>query len=174
MGSTEGMKDRQVVARCTCGQVEIAAWGKPIASVICHCDDCQAAGLALAALPDAPVLLDAAGGTGNVLYRKDRVQVTKGGHLLEAHKLTPESKTSRMVARCCNAPMAITFEDARHWVPLYRDRLAGAVPPVQWRICTKFAPPGAAMPDDVPTHDMYPFGMMAGLALSAVAMLVER
>lgn len=164
------LKDRQVMARCTCGQVEIAAWGKPIASVICHCDDCQAAGRALGALPDAPVLLDAAG----VLYRKDRVQVSKGGHLLEAHKLTPESKTSRMVARCCNAPMAITFDDARHWVPLYRDRLEGAVPPVQWRICTKFRPPGADLPDDVPRHDMYPFGMMTALALSAVAMLVER
>ena len=97
------MKDKQVMARCSCGQVEIEAWGKPIASVTCHCDDCQAAGLALAALPDAPVLLDAAGGTGNVLYRKDRVQVAKGGHLLEAHKLRPESKTSRMVAKCCNA-----------------------------------------------------------------------
>ena len=168
------MKDRLVTARCSCGQVEIEAWGKPIASVICHCDDCQAAGLALAALPDAPVLLDAAGGTGNVLYRKDRVQVAKGGHLLEAHKLRPESKTSRMVAKCCNAPMAVTFDDARHWVPLYRDRLSGAVPAVEWRICTKFAPPGVAMPDDVPAFAMYPFGMMAGLALSAVAMLLER
>ncbi|KQX34813.1 hypothetical protein ASD04_15595 [Devosia sp. Root436] len=168
------MKDRLVIARCSCGQVEIEAWGKPIASVICHCDDCQAAGLALAALPDAPPLLDAAGGTANVLYRKDRVTPTRGGHLLEAHKLTPDSKTNRMVARCCNTPMAVTFDDARHWVPLYRDRLEGAVPPVQWRICTKFAAPGVALPGDVPGHAMYPFSMMAGLALSAVAMLVER
>ncbi|QDZ09383.1 GFA family protein [Devosia ginsengisoli] len=168
------MKDKQVMARCSCGQVEIEAWGKPIASVICHCDDCQAAGRALGALPDAPPLLDTAGGTGNVLYRKDRVQVSKGGHLLEAHKLTPDTKTSRMVATCCNAPMAITFDDARHWVPLYRDRLEGAVPPVQWRICTKFRPPGVELPDDVPAYAMYPFGMMAGLALSAVAMLVAR
>ena len=162
------------MARCSCGQVEIEAWGKPIASVICHCDDCQAAGLALAALPEAPLLLDAAGGTGNVLYRKDRVQVAKGGHLLEAHKLRPESKTSRMVAKCCNAPMAVTFDDARHWVPLYRDRLSGAVPAVEWRICTKFVPEGVTMPDDVPAHAMYPLGMMASLALSALAMLVDR
>ena len=168
------MKDRQVIARCRCGQVEIEAWGKPIASVICHCDDCQAAGRMLEALPGAEPVLDAAGGTGNVLYRKDRVTPSKGGHLLEAHKLTPESKTSRMVARCCNAPMAITFEDARHWVPLYRDRLSGAVPPVTWRICTKFLPEGTVLPDDTPSYSMYPFGMMAGLALSAVAMLVDR
>ena len=167
------MTGRLAIARCLCGQVEIEARGKPIASAICHCDDCQAAGLALAALPDAPPLLDAAGGTGNVLYRKDRVQVTKGGHLLEAHKLTPDSRTNRMVATCCNTPMAITFDDARHWVPLYRDRIADAPAP-QWRICTKFAPSGLAMPDAVPAYAMYPFGLMAALTLSALAMLVER
>jgi hypothetical protein len=174
MGWIGGMSDRQVIARCNCGQVEIEARGKPIASVICHCDDCQAAGRMLAELPGAPHLLDGAGGTANVLYRKDRVTPIKGWHLLEAHKLTPESKTNRMVAKCCNTPMAITFDDARHWVPLYRNRLEGAVPPVQWRICTKFAPPGIDVPKDVPGFEMYPFGMMAGLALSAVAMLVER
>lgn len=168
------MKDRQVIARCNCGQVEIEAWGKPIASVICHCDDCQAAGHMLEALPDAPPVLDARGGTANVLYRKDRVVPTKGWHLLEAHKLTPGSKTNRMVAKCCNSPMAVTFDDARHWVPLYRDRLNGSVPPVEWRICTRFVPEGAALPTDVPSHAMYPFGMMAGLALSAVGMLLDR
>jgi len=168
------MKDRLVTARCVCGQVEIEAWGKPIGSVICHCDDCQTAGLALAALPDAPPLLDAAGGTANVLYRKDRVRHVQGGHLLEGHKLDPASATNRMVARCCNSPMAITFDDARHWVPLYRDRLSGAVPPVEWRICTKFLRPGAVLPDAVPAYAMYPFGMMLSLATSAVAMLVDR
>jgi hypothetical protein len=167
-------RDRQVVARCTCGEVEIEAWGKPIASVICHCDDCQAAGAMLAALPDAPAVLDAAGGTGNVLYRKDRVHPSKGGHLLQAHKLRPESKTNRMVASCCNAPMAVTFDDARHWVPLYRDRLSGAVPPVEWRICTKFVPEGTVLPEGVPAVPMYPFAMMTSLALSAVAMLIDR
>lgn len=166
------MKDRQVIARCTCGEVEIEAWGKPIASVICHCDDCQAAGRALAALPGALPMLDAAGGTANVLYRRDRIAPLKGGNLLHAHKLTPESKTNRMVATCCNAPMAITFDDNRHWVPLYRDRLHGTVPPVQWRICTKFAPADVPMPDTVPASPMYPFGMMAALALSALAMLM--
>lgn len=168
------MKDRQVVARCSCGEVEIEAWGKPIASVICHCDDCQAAGRELAELPDAPVLLDPAGGTANVLYRKDRVAPLKGGHLLHAHKLTPQSHTNRMIAACCNTPMAITFDDARHWVPLYRDRLEGVVAPTQWRICTKFVPEGTAVPSDVPGYAMYPFGMMTALALSAIAMLVER
>jgi hypothetical protein len=154
--------------------VEIEAWGKPIASVICHCDDCQGAGKMLAELPGAPPVLDSAGGTGNVLYRKDRVQLLKGGYLLQAHKLTPESKTNRMVASCCNAPMAVTFDDARHWVPLFRDRLGGAVPPLQWRICTKFVAEGVALPGDARAFAMYPFGMMAGLALSAVAMLLDR
>lgn len=166
------MTDRPVVARCTCGEVEIEAWGTPIASLICHCDDCQAAGRSLSALPGAPPILDAAGGTANILYRKDRVRPVKGWHLLEPHKLTPDSKTSRMVARCCNAPIAITFDDARHWVPLYRDRLSGAVQPVEWRICTRFLPEGTALPDSLPAHRMYPFALMASLALSAVAMLL--
>jgi len=168
------MKDRHVVARCTCGQVEIEAWGKPIASVICHCDDCQEAGRMLAALPDAPAVLDSAGGTATVLYRKDRVRPLKGTHLMEAHKLDPASKTNRMVATCCNAFMAATFDDARHWVPMVRDRLDGAVPPAQWRICTKFVSPDAEIPDDVPRAEMYPFGMMWALAASAFAMLIDR
>lgn len=168
------MKDRQIIARCICGQVEIEAWGKPIGSVICHCDDCRAAGLTLAALPGAPPLLDAYGGTANVLYRKDRVTPIKGGLLLEPHKLRPDSKTNRMVAKCCNAPMAVTFDDARHWVPLYRDRLSGAVPETEWRICTRFVGEVVTLPADPPAHAMYPFGMMAALALSAVAMLVDR
>jgi len=66
----------------------------------------------------------------------------------------------------------VTFDDARHWVPLYRDRLSGAVPPVQWRICTRFVAEGTALPADVPGHDMYPLGMMAALALSALGMLL--
>lgn len=168
------MQDRRVVARCTCGQVEIEAWGKPIASVICHCDDCQAGGMMLQALPGAPDVLDAAGGTANVLYRKDRVKPLKGAHLLEPHKLRPESKTNRMVARCCNAPMAITFDDARHWMPLYRDRLEGVVPPTQWRICTKFLPEGTVLPDATPSHAMYPFDMMWALGISAIGVLLDR
>jgi len=119
-------------------------------------------------------MLDAFGGTANVLYRKDRVAPSKGGLLLEPHKLRPDSRTNRMVAKCCNTPMAITFDDARHWVPLYRDRLSGAVPPVEWRICTRFVGEGVALPEDVPTHAKYPFGMMAALALSALSMLFDR
>lgn len=165
-------RDRLVIARCRCGQVEIEARGKPIACVICHCDDCQAAGLELAALPGAPAVLDNWGGTANVLYRKDRLHFSRGTELLVGHKLRPGSATNRVVAGCCNTPMAITFDDARHWVPLYRDRLSGAVPPVQWRICTKFVPPGTNLPPDVPAHSIYPLGMMAGLALSALAMLL--
>lgn len=165
-------RDRRVTATCSCGQVEIEAWGKPIASVICHCDDCQAAGLILGALPGAPPMLDAAGGTATVLYRKDRVRFGKGAELLVSHKLSPDSATNRVVASCCNAPLAVTFDDARHWVPLYRDRLSGAVPPIQWRICTKFIPENTALPDAIPSSSMYPFGMMAALTLSALAMLL--
>jgi hypothetical protein len=70
--------------------------------------------------------------------------------------------------------MAITFDDARHWVPLYRDRLEGAVPPVKWRICTKFLPDGTVLPDATPSFAMYPFDMMWALAISAVGVLLDR
>ena len=86
--------------RCLCGEVELAAAGAPTTTVVCYCDDCQAAARQLEALPGAPPLLDRAGGTEFVVYRKDRVTVARGADRLRRTKLKEGSPTNRAVAAC--------------------------------------------------------------------------
>jgi hypothetical protein len=121
-----------MIARCACGRVEYEASGNPIVCLVCYCADCQAGSRAIGAI-------DGDGGTAYVVYRKDRVRCTRGAELLEGHKLRPSSKTCRKVASCCNAPMLMWFEDAKHWVPIYAARVCDA-PPADMRICTKSSP----------------------------------
>ena len=40
-----------MIARCTCGNVEVEAVGAPILSVACYCDDCQKGSRQIEALP---------------------------------------------------------------------------------------------------------------------------
>jgi hypothetical protein len=162
------------LARCRCGCVELEAMGTPIASIVCYCDDCQEGSRRLEALPGAQPIRDAAGGTGYVLFRKDRIRYAKGQELLSGHKLIPSSASNRVTATCCNAAMALTFDDIRHWVPVYRARFGDAAPALQWRICTRFKPAGAEIPADVPGFAMYPLGLMARLLLSGIGTLLRR
>ena len=168
--------DREVrwVARCTCGRVELEAVGAPIASLACYCDDCQEGSRQLEALPNATPIRDAASGTAYVLFRKDRLRYAKGAELLQGHKISPASATNRVTASCCNAAMMVTFDDIRHWVPVYRGRLGDDAPPLQWRICTRFKPENAEIPTDVPSFAMYPLGFMAKLLMSGVGTLLRR
>jgi hypothetical protein len=66
-----------------------------------------------------------------------------------------------VAATCCNSAMFMRFDDAKHWVPVYRARFNGELPPVQWRICA----PGSAM---------YPPGFMWKLLTSRISMLLGR
>jgi hypothetical protein len=66
------------------------------------------------------------------------------------------------------------FDDAKHWVPVFRGRFQGNIPPLQWRICTKFKPENATIPNDIPSSKMYPVGLMVKLLTSKIAMLVGR
>lgn len=161
-------------ARCVCGSVELEATGAPIASVVCYCDDCQAGSRQLEALPNASAVQDADGGTAYVLYRTDRVRYVKGAELLQSHKIKETSATNRLVASCCNAAMAMKFDDSRHWLPIYRARFEGDAPPLQWRICTKFKAEGIEPPKDVHSSKMYPFGFILRLVTSNIAMLLRR
>ncbi|HET9450370.1 MAG TPA: hypothetical protein VFO83_05785 [Aggregicoccus sp.] len=161
-------------ARCTCGGVELEALGAPIASVVCYCDDCQEGSRQLEALPEAGPVREADSGTGYVLYRTDRVRYSRGAELLRGHKLNAKTATNRVVATCCNSAMVMRFDDSRHWVPVYRARFAGDVPPLQWRIGTKFKPPGVTLPKDVPSSARYPLGFIARLVSSSLAMLLRR
>jgi hypothetical protein len=159
---------------CSCGGVTIEATGAPIAVAACHCDDCQRGARQLEALPGAGAVCDAAGGTGYVLYRRDRVTCIAGAHLLRGYKIRPHSPTNRMVASCCNTPMLVSFDKGPHWVSLYRARFGTAAPQLQWRVCTKFMPEGAVLPGDAPDYRMYPPAMVARLVGSRLAMALGR
>ena len=92
-------------------------------------------------------VLDRDGGTGFVLYRKDRVRCTKGEALLREYRLKPESTTRRVLATCCNSAMFLAL-DKGHWLSLYRNRFANGAPPVEVRTMTKDRRPGVEFVDD--------------------------
>jgi hypothetical protein len=56
-------------------------------------------------------------------------------------------------------------------VPIYRARFVRDVP-IQWRICTSFAPDPAAIPTGVPSSPMYPGGFMWTLVKSKLATML--
>ncbi|HEY4338858.1 MAG TPA: DUF6151 family protein [Steroidobacteraceae bacterium] len=163
----------ELVARCTCGKVELEATGTPMTSVVCHCDDCQAGAQQIEALPHAGRIREPGGGVGYLVYRKDRVRISKGAELLRGYKIRQKSATSRMVATCCNAALVLTFDDSRHWVDLYRAAVIGEVPPVQMHVCTKYRQ-GGVLDTTVPAFPEYPFRLMVKLLTSRIAMLLQR
>ena len=163
-----------MIARCACGSVEYEATGDPILGVACYCDDCQAGSRQIEALPNAPPVLDPDGGTAYVLYRKDRVRCTRGGGLVRSHKLKTKTDTNRVVATCCNSAMVMTFDDSKHWVPVYRGRVQGALPPIDMRIYTKFAPDGSKVPRDAPIYPGFSVRFIGKLLRARLAMMFGR
>jgi hypothetical protein len=161
-------------ARCSCGSVEIEAFGTPITSAVCYCDSCQEGSRQIEALAKAVRILGPDGGTPYVLYRKDRIKYSMGAELLKDYKIEAKSTTNRVVATCCNSAMVMRFDDAKHWVPVYRARFQGDLPPLQWRICTKFKPENAGIPTDIPSSAMYPAGFVWKLLTSKLSMLFGR
>jgi hypothetical protein len=161
-------------ARCSCGNVEIETLGAPIASVVCYCDTCQAGSRRIEALTNAAPILGPDGGTAYILFRKDRVRYAKGAELLKGYKVDQNLATNRVVATCCSSAMFMRLDDAMHWVPVYRGRFQTDVPPLQWRICTKFKPTNAEIPTDVPSSPMYPAGLMWKLLTSRLSMRFSK
>jgi hypothetical protein len=161
-----------VRAACACGQVGFEGLGAPIVSLVCYCDDCQEAARQLEALPNAPAVQDADGGTGYINFRKDRVRCSNGAALLMAYKIRKNSPTNRHVATCCNSTMLLNFDDSKHWANLYRVSVRGNMPPVEMRICTKFKT--GEIPNDVPGYPGYPFKFIAKLMAARIAMLFGR
>lgn len=162
------------VARCACGNVEIELTGKPVISVVCHCDDCQAGSSMIESRPGAPAILDAGHGTPYALYRNDRINCIRGEELLEGSKLRAESTTSRMVASCCNSAMLVQLDDILHWTPVYRDRFASGAPPLEVRINTKFKPDGVELPNDLPSVAGIPLSFVARMIIARIAMILGR
>jgi hypothetical protein len=163
-----------VIARCACGSVEYEAAGAPILGVACYCDDCREGARRIEALANAPSVGDPDGGVAYVLFRKDRVRCTRGHDLLQGHKLQPKSDTNRVVATCCNSAMAMTFDDSKHWVPVYRSRVQGTPPPIDMRICTRFAPEDGKVPRDVPTYPGFSVKFIWKLLGARLAMALGR
>jgi hypothetical protein len=159
-------------ATCACGAVTLEARGAPIVTAVCYCDDCQKAGEQMQSAPGAPSVLDGDGGTAMVMFRKDRLRCVDGAAQLVPVKLAPKSPTTRYVARCCNSAMYLGFDDAKHWVDVYRSRVTGEPPPIQARVCTKFRPAGAQLPGDAPAYASYPPGLIPRLLGSKLAMMV--
>jgi hypothetical protein len=158
-------------ARCSCGAVALTLRGAPIVSLVCYCDTCQEGSRLIEALPNAPAVREPDGGTAYVSYRKDRVTYVKGRELLEEIALKQNSKTKRVVASCCNSAVLMRFDDARHWVAVYRTCFGPDAPAIQMRICTSFLPKNVVLPDDVPSHRDYPGALVMKLLRSRLAML---
>ncbi len=157
-------------ARCACGGVELETTGEPILATACYCDDCQKAAASIEGVHAENSVLDAAGGTQLLLFRKDRMKCSKGEQHLLDHKLNAQSPTKRVVASCCNSYMYLDFQKG-HWFSICRTRFEGNTPPVQMRIQTKFKREGANIPTDVPGYSSFPVTFVAKLLLARVAML---
>jgi hypothetical protein len=70
--------------------------------------------------------------------------------------------------------MYVGFDDIRHWVTVYRDRLGADAPPIEMRICTRFRTGDTDLPGDVLTHKGIPFAFGTRLLTSGISMLLMR
>ncbi len=105
-----------MTASCACGSVELATIGAPIVSNVCYCCDCQQGSRQIEALPNAGPVRDPDGGTAYILYRRDRIECSKGASLLKSYKIRESSVTNRVVATCCSSAMFMNFDKSpTHW-----------------------------------------------------------
>jgi hypothetical protein len=121
----------------------------------------------------APPVLDPDGGTGVILYRKDRVQCVMGQEYLEEHRLKPESPTRRVVATCCNSAIFLDFSKG-HWLSMYRNRFPTGAPPIEMRVMTKDRRVGVELADDVPKCSGFSGKFMLKLLAARIAMGLRR
>ena len=165
------MNTTHLTASCACGAVAIEAIGRPIASTICYCDDCRAAGAHLESLAPAAPVRNKDGGTPMILYRKDRVRRARGKDLLLKWKLKDGSATNRWIASCCNSAMLLDFDDAKHWANFYALRLPEPRIAPEMRICLKDASITASEFADVPAYRGYPVRFIFKLLAAKAAMI---
>jgi len=163
-----------MIVRCVCGAVEIEALGRPIAGVVCYCRDCQAAAQLIEAMPGASPFRGSDGGTPLIIYRKDRIRCLRGSERLQKLKLRRGSPTNRWVAACCNSAMMVNFDDAKHWVDIFRARFAGSPPPLEMRVCTRSAASPIANPEGLETTRGYSVRLVARLLGARLAMAFTR
>jgi hypothetical protein len=160
-------------AACRCGKVKFEAVGAPILAAACYCTSCQEAGRRFAQLASAPPVLDGDGGTGLILYRKDRVRCVAGQEQLEEHRLKPGSPTRRVIAICCNSAMFLDFTRG-HWLSMFRNRFPAGAPPIEMRVMTSERRAGVELADDVPNHPGRSGKFMLKLIAAWIAMGFRR
>jgi len=156
---------------CDCGGVHLEVDRTPIISTECHCNSCREAGDRLGKLSVSHPVLEANGGTHFVLYRKDRIRFNHGTELLREFRLTPTSKTRRVVASCCNTPVFLEFEGG-HWLSFYAGLWPeGTLPPLELRTMTGDRPPESeALDGDVPSGALQTAKFYARLLGAWIAM----
>jgi hypothetical protein len=144
---------------CACGEVELVVEKTPITSVECYCNSCRTAGMRLQHLPGAQTVLGPHGATRFVLYRKDRVRFTAGHDRMKEFRLSPDARTRRVVASCCNTPLFLEFESG-HWLSLYGGLWSeDTLPPLEMRTMTGDLADASVLPGNVPNlkHQSFPF-----------------
>jgi hypothetical protein len=164
---------RYLSATCRCGKVKFEAVGPPILTGSCYCTSCQEAGGQFEQLASAPPVLDPDGGTGMILYRKDRVQCVIGQEYLEERRLKPDSPTRRVIATCCNSAMFLDFTKG-HWLSMFRSRFPAGAPPLEMRIMTGERRAGVELADDVPNYSGHSGKFMLKLTAAWMAMGFRR
>lgn len=158
------------IACCKCGNVSLELRDTPIMTAACYCDDCQRANKHLEALPDAPAIAEADGGTHFILYRKDRVQCQRGQEYLREYRHSPDSQTRRVFATCCNSAMFLEFTKG-HWLSMYTNRLDSADrPPLDVRTMTMYRRPDVEFSDNIPSPKKHTVWFMWKLLSAWVAM----
>jgi len=161
--------------RCTCGEVAFEVTGDPILTGVCYCDDCQAGGKRVEALPNAAPALDADGGASYLTYRDDRFRCVKGQALLKGYKLRDTSPTQRYVATCCNAVMYLKYKRG-HWVSTFRKRydVQDDLPAIEMRTNTRFRTSTLPLPQDAPSYTRFPLRLFYRLFAARIAMARGR
>ncbi len=155
---------------CTCGQVHLKVEREPIVSAESCCNSCRAAAARLLALPGAPTILGPLGTTRFELYRKDRIHFLEGANYLKEFRLSPEAKTRRVVATCCNTPVFLELKGG-NWLSLYGGLWSEArLPPLELRTMTSDLSEGTALPDDVPNARQQTLSFFAKLLGAWIAM----
>ena len=155
---------------CSCGQVELVLTGAPFIATECHCNSCREAGGRLQSLPLARPMLEENGGTQFVLYRKDRVEISKGGDFLRGYRLSSTAPTRRVVTTCCNSPIFLEFKGG-HWVSLYASLWPeGQAPQPDIRTMTSDRSPDTVLDDAIPSGRRQTLGFYGKLLTAWIAM----
>ncbi|MES2097483.1 MAG: DUF6151 family protein [Pseudomonadota bacterium] len=160
-------------SQCSCGRVRCEAAGAPILTAVCYCNDCQAGGHQIEALPGATAVLDPDGGSAYLTYRDDRFACVDGAALLVGYKLRDTAPTQRFVASCCNTAMFLKFAPG-HWVSAYRAAFDPPLPAIEMRTNVAHRRSDLPLPQDAPSYQKFPLKLFARLLAARIAMLLGR